>query len=312
MELRYLDNKLLTQLNESEARWAKVAEKAEKDCGTFSVVIIGQQNNGKSTLCNALIQDWNNQRFPVSDIRQTEDIQEAHDADSNITYVDTPGFGTSCASDTLRAQDEWLRANLLVFVHSVRSGELDADEVATLQTLKSVIPHLDQRIFIVCSKFGDENRGHVAEVLNVIKNQIKQIISDSVPVEAVDSLFYQHGKYSNDERLMNLSNMHTILKWIDEHMDIQSPLIEIIQKERETYISILKSVKKKMLSSLTDHHIQKQTYHMDMIECWRDNKKRIEISWNNCAQYRSSSDTGSILAELAVASAMIAQAVRKN
>ena len=286
MKEHYLDNTTLEKLNKARERWATILKKAEKVAADeFSVVIIGQQNNGKSTLCNALLEDWSNQRFAVSDTRQTEVIQEDRNTTSGITYVDTPGFGTSWASDTNRAQEEWYRANLIIFVHSVRSGELDLDEVSTLHKLKSIVPQLEQRLFVVCSKFGEEERQYSTEVQYIVKNQITQIISDIIPVENIDSLFYQQGKSINDFRLVKYSNMETLLKWIDNHKYISSPYEEIFENERKLYLNTLISIQNIFNSNIDKLHTRNSYYCTELKRCWNENKKQIKNSYNICALY---------------------------
>ena len=286
MKLRYLDTPLLGKLEQAQKDWELICEKAEKNAGTFSVVVIGQQNNGKSTLCNALLQDWSNRRFAVRDVRQTDDIQEVCDAVSGITFVDTPGFGTLWASDATRAQNEWLRANLLLFVHSVRSGELDAEEVKMLQSLQSIMPQLEQRLFVVCSKFGEEEDDRVREVSAAVRRQITDVVSPDVPVEAIDSLYYQQGKSADDAGLVRFSHMDALLQWIDDHRNVPSPHMEIMEKHKKSYMELLKKAKKNILTGKSEYISKKDTYTGELKNCWIGSKDAIRRSWDNCSEYK--------------------------
>lgn len=285
MKLRYLDDTLLAQLEETQKQWELICEKAEKNAERFSVVVIGQQNNGKSTLCNALVQDWSNQLFAVSDVRQTKDIQEVSDGASGITYVDTPGFGTMWANDATLAQNEWLRANLLLFVHSVRSGELDADEVNMLQRLKTVMPQLEQRLFVVCSKFGEEGEERVQDVSVAVRRQITDVVSHDVPVEAIDSLYYQQGKSADDAGLVQFSHMDVLLQWIEEHRHVPSPHMEIMERQRKAYMSLLETVKMNIQTGKSEFKSKKDTYTGELKNCWIGSKDALRRSWDNCSAY---------------------------
>ena len=47
MQLQYLEKNLQAKFHEAQDRWQNFLKKSQKAGGTFSVVIIGQQNNGK-------------------------------------------------------------------------------------------------------------------------------------------------------------------------------------------------------------------------------------------------------------------------
>lgn len=287
MQLQYLEKNLQAKFHEAQDRWQNFLKKNQKAGGTFSVVIIGQQNNGKSTLCNALLKDWTNRKFPVSDTRETTATQEAHDPDADITYVDTPGFGTAWASDATRAREEWCRANLLLFVHSVRGGELDADECAVLQQLRSSAPQLARRLFVVCSKFGDEEEKKVEEVCHAVRKQVTDILGVTVPVEPIDSIFYHEGKSLGDEQLAHESHMPVLLRWIEENRHIPSPQEELFESERNRYLSVIHAVQEASSAAMKAFSAQKLAYDRNLLFSWDGGKPSIENAWNACSLYKN-------------------------
>lgn len=250
----------------------------------FSVVVIGQQNNGKSTLCNALCEDWSNKKFPVADRRLTETIQEEFGSNNDIIYVDTPGFSSINQNDDNTAQKQWHRANLLVFVHSVRTGELDKDEVETIKNLKDDIDELEKRLFIVCSKVSDEEHDRVDEVIQSVRRYLRTVLNLNVPVEAIDSKDYIAGKTVNDSDLIAESNMSKLLKWIDSNRNMTSTLSRAIQQiEEEARLEY--NIAKISLKNNILHTKNKKIAYLNLLfQCWIDQIEKIMNCWIRCAK----------------------------
>lgn len=83
------------------------------------IFCIGMQNAGKSSLLNALIDDFENKTFSVSDIRETATTKEV--PYKNIIYVDTPGIGHSQKDDNT-VYDSIINSDMNLFVHNTEGG----------------------------------------------------------------------------------------------------------------------------------------------------------------------------------------------
>lgn len=282
--------KELKDLFDTEKQYEFLVEQYLKIEKNFSVVIIGQQNNGKSTLCNALCQDWSNQKFPVADRRLTETIQEEFDEHTGIVYVDTPGFSSANKDDDANAQKEWNRANLLILVHSVRSGELDADEVNIIKKLKLNVPELEKRLFIVCSKVGEEDSKRVDEVLSAVRKYLRDDLRLSVPVEAIDSKDYIEGKLINDADLIASSNIISIIEWIDENRGVSCLLEDTIKTIKKQITIQAKKIKNSISESISELNKQKNNYKEHLKSCWVGNKFEIKNAWDKCSIYTEKKD----------------------
>lgn len=270
--------KEITRLLEERER---LFEQYEKGANSFSVVVIGQQNNGKSTLCNMLCKDWSNHKFPVADRRLTETTQEELDLNSGILYIDTPGFSSANTEDDRIAQEQWTRANLIILVHSVRTGELDNDEIRELKKLQSRFPDLENRLFVACSKIGEEDQSRVNEVLEAVQARLMDL-HISVPVEAIDSIDYKEGKLAEDEDLIEASNVSVIHDWINDNKDIGNMILISIKENSEKLLSLLEKIADEMIELSTE----KIQYMENLSTCWDKNKKRIKYSWDKCASYK--------------------------
>ncbi len=285
MYYHFLDVELADRLVKiGEAYDAAIAQRKKTE-NAFSVVIIGQQNNGKSTLCNALLRDWENRKFPVGDIRLTASTQEEQDETNGILYVDTPGFSSATMSDDETAQAEWIRANLLIFVHSVRSGELDKDEVRVLQRLKSVVPDLERRLFVACSKAGGEQPDELRRKLDRIREQIREHVGMDVTMEAIDSIFYQKGMEKGNEQLAATTNIPKLLDWIAAGRDMPSPLDTVLQQTGEEYEKLLAQAHDSLEAGMEDVKSRRKGHKNKLTSCWTGHKSTVQDAWNNCAKY---------------------------
>lgn len=285
MDFQYLDATLSSAIEKARTAFEAAQARTEKGKNAFSVVIIGQQNNGKSTLCNALLRDWANRKFPVGDIRLTASTQEEQDETSGILYVDTPGFSSATSSDDETAQAEWIRANLLIFVHSVRSGELDKDEVRVLQRLKSVVPDLERRLFVACSKAGGEQPDELRRKLDRIREQIREHVGMDVTMEAIDSIFYQKGMEKGNEQLAATTNIPKLLDWIAAGRDMPSPLAAVLQQTGAEYEKLLAQARDSLEAGMGDAKRRRKGHKNKLTSCWTGHKSTVQDAWDNCAKY---------------------------
>ena len=286
MNYRYLDAELAARLEEIGQAYDAALARREEAADVFSVVIIGQQNNGKSTLCNALCRDWDNRKFPVADRRLTSSVQEELDEDSGILYVDTPGFSSATTSDDERARAEWIRANLLIFVHSIRSGELDADEVRILQSLESAVSDLDRRLFVACSKAGGENPDNQRLKMESVRTQIRELVGIDPAIEAVDSVFYQKGMEKGNEQLVASTNIPRLLDWIAAGRNMSSSLETFLRKTGDEYARLLEQARDRQRADMDGMNSRRQSDKNRMLSCWTSHESSVRDAWNRCARYK--------------------------
>ncbi|MBK0065052.1 MULTISPECIES: GTPase [unclassified Acinetobacter] len=101
--------------------------------GTYpTITVIGKYNHGKSRLLNELI---GHDIFSVADKRET--LHLAEHIHQNISWLDAPGLDADVAAvdDDYAFNAIWTQADIRLFVHSIREGELDAIEHQLLQQL---------------------------------------------------------------------------------------------------------------------------------------------------------------------------------
>lgn len=98
-----------------------------------TVTVVGKYNHGKSRLLNELM---GRDVFAVADRRETVTLSEHHHAE--LRWLDAPGLDADVAlQDDNHAQEAtWLQADVRLFVHAAKEGELDAAERQLLQALR--------------------------------------------------------------------------------------------------------------------------------------------------------------------------------
>lgn len=118
--------------NYAEEFQKKIAE-ISADCKKINIINAGIMNHGKSSLFNSLI---DKEVFAAQDVRTTMENQDAKWID-NVYLIDTPGLEAEESDDTA-AYNAYRRANMIVFVHNVKVGELHDKELAAINKIKTL------------------------------------------------------------------------------------------------------------------------------------------------------------------------------
>jgi len=102
--------------------------------GLATVTVVGKYNHGKSRLLNELLRQ---DVFSVADKRETVSLGEQ--VQGSVRWLDAPGLDADVggADDGFAHQAIWQQSDIRLFVHSARSGELDAAESKLLQSLRA-------------------------------------------------------------------------------------------------------------------------------------------------------------------------------
>ena len=112
----------------------------DADAQRVNIINAGVMNHGKSSLFNSLL---NKNVFPEEDIRTTVKTQAELWKD-NVFLIDTPGLSAESIDDKV-AYEAYRRANVIVFVHRVDTGELHKNGIDGLNKIKTLFP--DEKFF---------------------------------------------------------------------------------------------------------------------------------------------------------------------
>lgn len=213
-----------------------------------TIAVFGKFNHGKSTLLNALIskKDF----FAASDKRETVVNKEFNDDKNQITWLDTPGLD----ADVTQKDDHEahlgiaVKADMVLFVHNIKAGELDKSEVEHFKKL--------------ATNFGNKPKILVLTQIDQVDAQSKDLAIKQIKKQfsgfkifEVSALRYLRGVEEKKDKFIELSGITNLLT------EINSSKKSIIIG-RNTEISNLKS---KIVSRIKDE-ISLTTKKMDVLK----------------------------------------------
>ena len=208
------------------------------------IVNAGRMNHGKSSLFNSLL---NKPVFAVDDIRTTMTRQDA-DFSQDVVMVDTPGLDADSSDDKV-AFDAYRRANLIVFVHTVKTGAVERDDIDSLNRMakEAVSPEYFWRHFVLVFSNIDEYDADDAEdskKMRIIEEESLRNIKSGCgehdfPIFRVSNTYFHDGNEANSEQLIAMSGIRELKEYILAHLDAwrqeQTQLMEqrFLQAKRE-------------------------------------------------------------------------------
>lgn len=207
--------------------WVSLLEKQKQtilqDSQKLYIINAGRMNHGKSSLFNSLL---GKPVFAVEDIRTTRKQQEA-DFDKDVILVDTPGLEAD-QSDDAAAFNAYKRANLIVFVHSVKTGAVEGEEIRNIQLMEKEAPSSEYfwKHFILVLTSIDEYSADEADQAQMkkietasLENIKKACGREGFPVFCVSNTRYSKGLEKQNSKLMELSGVKELKGFINNHLD---------------------------------------------------------------------------------------------
>ena len=162
-----------------------------------TVTVIGKYNHGKSRLLNELI---GSDIFAVADKRQTVDLEEhRHDG---VRWLDAPGLDADVASndDALALKAAWLKADIRLFVHTAKEGELDKSERDLLKDLRDNDEEAWRQTLFVLSQTDQLDEDGLQKVISKIRKQVPGLM-----VYGVSPTMYRKGRDEGKQLLRERS-----------------------------------------------------------------------------------------------------------
>lgn len=165
-----------------------------------TVTVVGKYNHGKSRLLNELL---GSDAFAVADKRETVALDEHVQPD--VRWLDAPGLDADVglADDGHAYHAAWLQADIRLFVHAAKEGELDAAERALLHTLDADQQRTRRRTLFVLTQVdqmaGDD---HLEKVMTAILAQ-----ASALPLYQVSSTRHRQGIEGSKKLLIEKSGI---------------------------------------------------------------------------------------------------------
>lgn len=195
------------------AEFQKKVDEINADSKDINIINAGIMNHGKSSLFNSLIDQ---EVFGVGDVRVTTKIQREKWL-GNAYLIDTPGLAAEDTDDTV-AYEAYRRANMIIFVHTVKVGELHEKELDAINKIKALFN--DDNFFcrhfclVLTFKESDEE-GNIFSIRNKTLEDIKNHcgISD-FQIFIVSNSRYKKGINENKQGLVAKSGIPELREYL--------------------------------------------------------------------------------------------------
>lgn len=187
------------------------------DKNAVYIVNAGRMNHGKSSLFNSLL---GREEFQAKDVRTTVKNKEVKWKD-NIILVDTPGLD-AVDEDTSKAYEAYYNADLIFFVHTVRTGELHDSEIEAIKKIsKNFTKDYFWKHFCLVLSFKESvDTDSLEKITQESVNAInKACNADEFAVFAISNSRYLKGVAENKTGLINHSGILDLLDYIDAQID---------------------------------------------------------------------------------------------
>ncbi|MDR5868160.1 GTPase [Halomonas koreensis] len=228
MRIQDVPTQLATLDSELSQEVGELLEMPEPE-SVFTVAAMGLYNAGKSTLLNALADGVEHEHFRTAAARETRRIQRL-DLEG-YQLLDTPGIDAEAADDA-EAFDGILRSDLLLMVHSLLLGELDAQ---TLDYLGRVSRQSEQPLHerMICVLTHAEGRGGSEALESTIRDQLAEVCGGVPACYPVSNTSYLKGRREGKALLVTKSGIPTLQSEISYRIEnLRERLVQLRADKR--------------------------------------------------------------------------------
>lgn len=191
---------------------SKIAE-IDADCQTINIINAGIMNHGKSSLFNSLM---NQEIFEAQDVRTTK-VNKSMNWRTNVYLIDTPGLAAE-ESDDVVAYDAYRRANMIIFVHNIKVGELHDKELAAINQIKKLFNNdkffCQHFCLVLTFKESDSEENVAAIQKKTLRDIQKHCDISEFPTFTVSNSRYKKGFNENKRNLVNKSGIPELRNYL--------------------------------------------------------------------------------------------------
>lgn len=200
------------------AHYQQEIQEVFREAKTICLVNAGRMNHGKSSLFNSLL---DREAFKADDVRVTVVSQpvEWKVAGKSVMLVDTPGLDAQ-EEDNAQAYAAYQKATAILFVHTVKTGELHRDELEHLNRIRKLFPsdaYFWKHFYLVLTfreEVDDDGlQSIVDESLRLIEEKCG---GRGFPVFSVSNVRYAKGRREGKKGLVGRSGIPALRSAIEE------------------------------------------------------------------------------------------------
>lgn len=198
----------------------KIAE-IDADSQNINIINAGIMNHGKSSLFNSLL---DKEVFASQDVRTTVKNQGVQWGD-NVYLIDTPGLEAEENDDTA-AYNAYRRANMIIFVHSIKVGELHDKELEAINKIKNLFNNDEffcKHFCLTLTFIESASEENIFSIRDKTLGDIKKHcgISD-FPVFIVSNSRYQKGIAENKKNMIRHSGIPELKEFLKKNFQTWS------------------------------------------------------------------------------------------
>lgn len=173
------------------------------------IAAVGLLKAGKSSFLSAITQQP--ERFKSGVIRTT--IQNQVHNDDFFSWIDTPGIDDT-EQETATAFAGLKNADLVLFVHNLKQGELDLSEMQFIQQCVAQDSNFLQRLMFVLTHVDDVDEQAAIDIQQAIKKQCLDKLKHKANLFIVSSPRYLKGIAEQKQLLIQRSNIPALQEFL--------------------------------------------------------------------------------------------------
>ena len=265
----------------------KIAE-INADADKVNIINAGVMNHGKSSLFNSLLDKI---VFPEKDVRTTVKTQVELWTD-NVYLIDTPGLSAELMDDAV-AYEAYRRANVILFVHRVDTGELHKNGIDGLNKIKSLFP--DEKFFVnhLCLVLTATDEQSARPKLDTIRDKALADIKNFCGLSGfkiffVSNALYRQGKEEHEDLFIIESGINELRDYLRQNFSTwraenKTVRATRIAREKDDFIARLQRKRSEIQSRIqseTERIQQRQRNFLNRVEAAvaqrRDDESRYD------------------------------------
>ncbi len=188
------------------AEFQNKLDEIEKAVHGIYIINAGAMNHGKSSLFNSILDSTT---FAAQDVRTTI-VNETVKWTEDVYLIDTPGLEAE-ESDDKMAYAAYRNANVIIFVHTAKVGELHKKELDAINKIKSMFDnetYFWQHFFLVFTNVDADSEENISAILTKTLEDIENTCGGKgFKTFMISNSRYKKGREENKEALINKSGI---------------------------------------------------------------------------------------------------------
>lgn len=231
-----MDNNLLEKISHENTEFHRLYQEIkilnERKNELPKVVVCGLLKAGKSSLLNVLTRHFSEEYFTTNAARATIKVKSFKTG--SVIYIDTPGIDAN-KQDDIEAWNGLIDADILLFAHNLREGNIVTSEKQFIEELKNKVPSLSRKLIIVFTNSDSVPEEEKKHIFNSLCEEISDIIAVFNKPIIISSKDYKLGMEENEQGLIDISGIPFLQKNIEEIVDSTD-----FHSERDEHLSSLR------------------------------------------------------------------------